>query len=165
MAEGIDRPASVVYTFGTRVGGVGWVTRGPTMDVRTYFQGSISTSRVPRAPRHTTHTEVAQVHTHGPYAHIRFFNNRGHERYNIPQLGFSYSDFNAARGRGVDTFMVDHRGYLHFATFATNFADASVIATGLPACLIWLEGAGIRDIRDMEYFRTTGRARNLPSWP
>jgi len=153
------------YTFGTRLGGIGGVTRGPVMNINNNFQGSISTSRPARAPRHTTHTEVAQIHTHGPYSLIQFFNNRGEERTNIPQLGFSQYDIRAARGRGVDTFMVDHRGYLHFASFASGFDDAGVIMTGLPACPIWLEGAGVRDIRDMEYFRRTGRTRNLPAWP
>ena len=153
------------YTFGTRIGGIGGVTRGPVMSVNNNFQGSISTSRPARAPRHTTHTEVAQVHTHGPFINIGFFDNRGRFANPVTDLGFSESDFNAARRRGVDTFMVDHRGYLHFASFATNFADAGVIMTGLPACPIWLEGTGMRDIRDMEYFRRTGRTRNLPAWP
>jgi len=86
-----------------------------------------------------------------------YFTRGGGERAATTQLGFSSCDFDAARRRGVDTFMVDHRGYLHHATFAEGFHDASVIATGLPACPIWLEDAGLRDTRDMDYFHATGR--------
>jgi len=83
----------------------------------------------------------------------------------VGTLGFSSYDITAARNRGVDTFMVDHRGYLHFASFASNFTDAGVIATNLPACPRWLQYGGIPlDIRDMEHYNATGRARNLP-WP
>jgi len=154
------------YTFGTRRGGIGGVTRGPIMTHRNDFRGAINTSDIPRAPNnHTTHTEVAQVHTHGPYAHLRFYDPRGVDTVVRPDLGFSTSDITAATRRGVDTFMVDHRGNLHFASYANNFTDAGIIATGLPSCPWWQQYAGgPRDIRDLDYYRQTGRRRNLPAW-
>ena len=59
------------YTFGTRSSGIGGVARGPLMTSGNNFQGSVNTSNIPRPPNnHTRHTEVAQIHTHGPHVNL-----------------------------------------------------------------------------------------------
>ena len=122
------------YTYGTRGGGIGGISHGPIANSRNEYTLSINSSEPPRDTNNIRYTEVAQIHTHGPYSRVAF-SARNQSRASTPMMGFSDSDIDTARRRNVDTYVVDSCGSLFRATVAENFRDReTIIATGFYAC-------------------------------
>ncbi|MCL2356295.1 MAG: hypothetical protein FWC70_03910 [Defluviitaleaceae bacterium] len=129
------------YSFGVvparrGMDGVGMIFPGPIAHERNNFTLSINPSDPPNAPNVATiHTEVAQVHSHGPNINVEFFHwPSGGDRAQRSIPGISIEDRIVAIERGVDTYVVDICGSLFKATVAARHTDEQVIATGFYEC-------------------------------